>query len=274
MDWDRERVYAETVAATASLVELADQFSRCAPQEVFEGLFKFFESRRTPSSQKALAGILLWAVKPRADFDLVERLRPCLKSWQPIVSEVSRYLARRAGRRALREAIDTLQRDDSLTYQQQRRLDEFEQDVFPGVPLRHLRSPFTSSSEWHSGWSDYDDERARNRFVFHHYGHLLTESERRADRRFLLRGKADGYGDGDIERIDSYFDPSVLGDRTDDHVVEGYLRMGYEKFVHQAGERILHEHGDAVVLNRCPQCSRIAATPQSRYCSSCKHSWA
>jgi uncharacterized OB-fold protein len=38
-----------------------------------------------------------------------------------------------------------------------------------------------------------------------------------------------------------------------------------------AAERLLREHANEIVINRCPACGRIVATPKARQCLWCGH---
>ena len=69
--------------------------------------------------------------------------------------------------------------------------------------------------------------------------------------------------------------------REDEHVreparskaVRRLVSAGWEPFVVQVGGRILAEHETEVLLNRCPQCQRLASWTDSRQCRFCRHDW-
>jgi hypothetical protein len=67
--------------------------------------------------------------------------------------------------------------------------------------------------------------------------------------------------------------PGVRWAMSDDPEVIRLTSNGYEAFVEQTTKRILAEHADEVVLNRCPKCGALARTPKARQCRYCKHDW-
>ena len=48
---------------------------------------------------------------------------------------------------------------------------------------------------------------------------------------------------------------------------------GWEAFAKQTGARILGQHADLVILNRCPQCNHLTTWPEDRTCRLCGHDW-
>jgi hypothetical protein len=111
------------------------------------------------------------------------------------------------------------------------------------------------------------------RYVVSHYGHLMTEIERRAQRHLsatmkATHGRSDvaAQGEAQTHRVHSRFlsnEPEVLR----------LVSVGYEAFAERTAARILKEHGDKVFLNRCPQCGGLARTPRAKQCRFCGHNW-
>lgn len=51
------------------------------------------------------------------------------------------------------------------------------------------------------------------------------------------------------------------------------LKYGYEEFERNVVKRILTETPDQVFFNNCPQCGKLARTPQAKQCRYCAFSW-
>ncbi|WP_224246123.1 hypothetical protein [Hyalangium gracile] len=60
---------------------------------------------------------------------------------------------------------------------------------------------------------------------------------------------------------------------TDDPQVLTLLAHGKKAFTAALEKRLLADHPDKVVINRCPKCGGIARTPKARQCRFCHHSW-
>jgi hypothetical protein len=59
---------------------------------------------------------------------------------------------------------------------------------------------------------------------------------------------------------------------TDNNVLQ-LLENGYELFRSQTAKRIFNEHKNKIYFNYCPNCKKIARTPQAKQCRFCYHSW-
>jgi hypothetical protein len=112
------------------------------------------------------------------------------------------------------------------------------------------------------------------KYVFAYYGHLMTEQERRAYRHLAGTMKA-------IRRRDAAAQAEAKGTPvrwfrellSDDPQILFLAREGFGPFVERTGQRILNEHRDQIVMNRCPRCWRVARTPQARQCRFCRYDW-
>jgi hypothetical protein len=112
------------------------------------------------------------------------------------------------------------------------------------------------------------------KYVFDYYGHLMTEHERLAYRHLAGTIKAThGRSDADAQedaKGSMFYLRELL---SDDPSVLLLARDGYDAFVLRTGQRILDEHRDHIVLNRCPRCGRVARTPKAQQCRFCRHDW-
>lgn len=59
----------------------------------------------------------------------------------------------------------------------------------------------------------------------------------------------------------------------DDPRIDAHVALGKAEFDRLVIGRVLREHGDQVVLNRCPRCRRLPRTPRARQCPWCMHDW-
>lgn len=48
---------------------------------------------------------------------------------------------------------------------------------------------------------------------------------------------------------------------------------GYENFISITAERIINESNENIFFNNCPNCYKLARTPQARQCRFCSHKW-
>ena len=115
---------------------------------------------------------------------------------------------------------------------------------------------------------DYDEQTMIGHTVIRYQWQLLTEFANTLCDAFLARRKAEAYRKPDIEqRARERW--GNLGDTRIDAVLE----YGYEEFRRNVAKRVMREHREQVVLNRCPQCGRIVQTPKAKQCFWCHHDW-
>jgi hypothetical protein len=51
------------------------------------------------------------------------------------------------------------------------------------------------------------------------------------------------------------------------------LKEGYKKFKINTATRIYNEHKNELKLNLCPNCKKIARTPNAKQCRFCSNNW-
>ena len=110
-------------------------------------------------------------------------------------------------------------------------------------------------------------------YVVRFYGHFMSEHEHLALRHLTASGKAthgrtDKSAQQEAGRHKAFSkllsrDPMVLELTSD----------GIEAFTERTASRILAEHGEQIILNNCPRCGALAATPKARQCRVCLHDW-
>ncbi|GAB5404416.1 MAG: hypothetical protein Aurels2KO_26470 [Aureliella sp.] len=111
-----------------------------------------------------------------------------------------------------------------------------------------------------------DDELTR--YVLDHYRGLLAEQERDIVSAFNLKLKAVYAQNPAISRKLR----SARGLVELPHV-KAAIDLGYTAARLQIRERVLADHSDTVVLNRCPVCDALCRTPLAKMCPACGHSW-
>jgi len=117
-----------------------------------------------------------------------------------------------------------------------------------------------------------DNELAN--YVVSHYRSLMTEAEHLAEKHLSTTYKFTE-GQSDLAAQEKTRAEGRLYRRwlSDDPEILALAADGLEAFRAKAAARILAEHSDQVVLNRCPKCSGLTRTPRARMCPHCGHSW-
>jgi len=100
------------------------------------------------------------------------------------------------------------------------------------------------------------------RQILQNYRHLMTESERRADRAFIFQA-----------RLQAEAAPSTTPAMTAameqalaDPVAAEFLRRGRARFLQDVARRIIAEHGQS--LPRCARCGGVLKAP-TKHCFTC-----
>ena len=115
---------------------------------------------------------------------------------------------------------------------------------------------------------DYDEEAMIGYTVIRYHSQLLTEFESTVCNAFLARRKAEAYRKPEIERR-----ARERWGNLGDGGIDAVLERGYDEFRRNVAKRVMGEHREQVVLNRCQQCSRIVQTPKAKQCFWCHHDW-
>ncbi|MDF1665843.1 MAG: hypothetical protein P1V97_29070 [Planctomycetota bacterium] len=113
---------------------------------------------------------------------------------------------------------------------------------------------------------EYNDENEEADYVWRYYSDLRTPLERRCASVIFFRFKFKepmGRKPARIFKEAGGRDPEVLAE----------LAEGHATFIRRAVRRILREHGEEIVINRCPECGCVVKTPTATQCLWCNHSW-
>lgn len=105
-------------------------------------------------------------------------------------------------------------------------------------------------------------------YIIAYYRDLLTLPERKALRHHVSTLKLEGVDKQSLTRM--YLKTGWL---TDDPLILNYLREGYTQFILNCAERILHETPEKIFFNLCPNCGKLARTPQAKQCRFCGEDW-
>ena len=114
--------------------------------------------------------------------------------------------------------------------------------------------------------ASFDDEL--NRYVIDHYRHLMTDDESEIVIALELNLKALQTQNPAASKKLAYARGLV-----DKPHVKVALDVGYHESRTQIRNRLLEDHADEIVLNRCPNCDALCRTPNARMCVICGHSW-
>lgn len=113
----------------------------------------------------------------------------------------------------------------------------------------------------------YDEDAELDRYVWFHHADLFTHFELAVQSAHRAEFKASHAS----ERMGR-----VLRERWgagSDAAIAAALAGGWPVFRSSARARVMRDHADEVVVNRCPSCLRVVKTPLARQCLWCGHDW-
>ncbi|TSD66150.1 hypothetical protein FFF34_001750 [Inquilinus sp. KBS0705] len=103
-------------------------------------------------------------------------------------------------------------------------------------------------------------------YIITYYSHLLPDSEKMALKHHRNTIKSEGG-----EQLTKMY--LKTGRLTDDPLVLNYLSEGYVQFILNCAGKILRDNADKVFFNLCPNCSKLARTPEAKQCRFCGFDW-
>jgi hypothetical protein len=113
----------------------------------------------------------------------------------------------------------------------------------------------------------YDEDRVLTEYIWRNYWHLMTDQERTADKAAAFRTKIDTDAS---PRMADFVNKYA---RISDAAINKALEDGWDAFRKRVSDRVLYEHGQEIVINRCPACRRIVRMPATKLCNWCDHYW-
>lgn len=116
--------------------------------------------------------------------------------------------------------------------------------------------------------NDYCDDDALTDYVWTHYQDLFTQLESLGalalnDEQYSNSGEAQSVSSLMRERWCHENRPQLFE----------ALSEGGSVFRTRVRNRLLHQHADLIVINRCPACSKIVRTPRAKQCLWCDYDW-
>jgi hypothetical protein len=117
---------------------------------------------------------------------------------------------------------------------------------------------------------NYDESAFMPRYLLKNYPALFTHNEGRAIKVYILALKASGSSEDWEQKFADYVERLAESEAPETRAL---LAAGHDEFWRRACERVLREHGPSLVINRCPRCSCMVASPGARQCLWCHHDW-
>jgi hypothetical protein len=111
-----------------------------------------------------------------------------------------------------------------------------------------------------------DQETAH--YIIRYFSSFMSENERRAWKHWSTTYKMGEKPSPARIRLSL-----KKGWLTDDPNILSLLENGYDQFELDTAQRILKENPDSILLNNCPNCSRLTRTPNAKQCRHCGFDW-
>lgn len=114
----------------------------------------------------------------------------------------------------------------------------------------------------------YEEQKELSNYIVRNCRDLFTPFERQVLDRIVLEGKRRSYGE---DWWVSFREDFGAGNRslTEDPELLAAL-ADWSNLLQTICDRIVKERGEQI-LNRCPQCRAIRATPKAKYCVWCRY---
>jgi hypothetical protein len=113
-------------------------------------------------------------------------------------------------------------------------------------------------------------------YLWKNYSHLFLYEEQRAVSAMIGEGKISHLRDvGATGQVPTWYVATIhkgFGS-IDAPETQALLANGINEFWRRACDRVIREYGDSIIINRCPRCSRIVATPGARQCLWYHYDW-
>ena len=103
-------------------------------------------------------------------------------------------------------------------------------------------------------------------YIINHYPNLMNLKEKAALKQHQALVKSDEALAKTRKKI------SKMPGSSEEEVGE-LLDQGYAVFRKRVTDRILAQYKEHVFLNYCPNCGKLARTPQAKQCRHCGHDW-
>lgn len=105
-------------------------------------------------------------------------------------------------------------------------------------------------------------------YIFRHYQSLMNVLEHAANSNFFFDEKLRTY-----PNTSEGYRKRLQNQRISKPAVLKLMEDGYVNFRRNVAERIMKDHKEGIVFNRCPKCNQIVRTPLARQCNHCFYKW-
>jgi hypothetical protein len=107
-------------------------------------------------------------------------------------------------------------------------------------------------------------------YILNYFSRFMTLKEAAAMKHYITSAKFSKPISTDSDTKDFLLEKGWLSNDKDVAVL---LTDGYQLFRLNTAERILKENTGKIYFNHCPNCGKLARTPQAKQCRHCGYSW-
>jgi len=107
-------------------------------------------------------------------------------------------------------------------------------------------------------------------YILNYYSCFMTLKEAAAMKHYMTSSKFPNTVSADGDTKNLLLEKGWL---SNDKEVAELLKDGYQQFRENTAERILKDHAVKIYFNHCPNCGKLARTPQAKQCRYCEYSW-
>ena len=104
-------------------------------------------------------------------------------------------------------------------------------------------------------------------YVLYHYGNLMTTQEEMLYYRLQPLMKMQNASLQKKCGSDEGYKPA------DAQLTKRFKEENPVRVLREISDRIIRDHGSDIIINRCPKCERLVATPRAKQCKTCGHDW-
>ena len=104
------------------------------------------------------------------------------------------------------------------------------------------------------------------RYVLHNFGNLMTEQEFALYRWLQVEANMESWSPQNKRVAEEHWKPA------DDQLTKA-LKEDPVAFLQEIRDRIIKDHDSDIIINRCPRCNGLVATPKAKQCKHCGHDW-
>jgi hypothetical protein len=137
-------------------------------------------------------------------------------------------------------------------------------------PVRLSEDIETAISIINARFTDYDEDKVLDDYVWWNYMQFFTTPEKLGAKGLRAEFKA-GAAEDTSPKIAKML-RKHWGAESGSEAASA-LAEGQDAYKRRVRERVMRDHADDIVVNRCPACDRIVKTPRAKQCLWCGHDW-